>query len=202
MENAAAMVKQAQQTNSLQQGEIQLSLARAEGEASALRSRLSHLDAELNTYKDSYRDPIPVVDGLKVRIRSLEDEARALRDEIRSQREDAARMHDEIVRLKDALTNAHVPPGTAQFRQLEAKLMDVEARHKQREADLQILLDKTRSTASSEINALRAKYAQIVQKKNEEINTFRAELDHMLRTIATINNVNSDRGVVYFSNVE
>jgi hypothetical protein len=45
-------------------------------------------------------------------------------------------------------------------------------------------------------------YAQQMQKKNEEINAFRAELDHMLQTMAAIHNVNSDHGVVYFSNVE
>ena len=44
------MVKQAQQTTTLQQGEVHLSLARAEGEASALRSRVSHLDSELSSY--------------------------------------------------------------------------------------------------------------------------------------------------------
>jgi hypothetical protein len=49
------MVKQAQQTTTLQQGEVQLALARAEGEASALRSRLSHSDAELNTYLKIYK---------------------------------------------------------------------------------------------------------------------------------------------------
>lgn len=46
------------------------------------------------------------------------------------------------------------------------------------------------------------RYQAIIQKKNTEINTFRAELDHMLQTIATINNVNASHGVVYFQDVE
>ena len=34
----------------------------------------------------------------------------------------------------------------------------MESRHKQRESDLQVLLEKTRTTASGEISALRTKY--------------------------------------------
>jgi hypothetical protein len=44
------MVKQAQQATTMQQGELQLALARAEGEAGALRGRISHLESELNSY--------------------------------------------------------------------------------------------------------------------------------------------------------
>lgn len=102
----------------------------------------------------------------------------------------------------------------AHFRQLETKLADVEARHKQREADLQSLLEKTRTTASSDLSAMRVKYLfklkhfvffdgcgynAIIEKKNAEINSFRAELDHMLQTIAKIHGHNAANGVVYVS---
>lgn len=44
------MVKQAQQAAVMQQAELQLQLGRAEGESSGLRSRISHLESELNSY--------------------------------------------------------------------------------------------------------------------------------------------------------
>ncbi len=105
------------------------------------------------------------------------------------------------------------------IRQLETKISEMEARHRQRESDLQSLIDKTRSSASTTYSSMVAKYLfrfkkfflknfdkrrynNIIQKKNTEINAFRAELDNMLQTIAAINNVNSKNGVVYVSNVE
>ncbi len=49
-ENAAALVKQAQQVADTQQRELQASLSRAEGEVITLRSRLSQLESDFNTY--------------------------------------------------------------------------------------------------------------------------------------------------------
>lgn len=46
------------------------------------------------------------------------------------------------------------------------------------------------------------KYQTMIKQKNEEIQGFQTELDHMLRTLQTIHNVNALKGVIYFQNIE
>jgi len=120
---------------------------------------------------------------------------------MRSLKEDIRDLRDQSKGLQEALANAPMPPGMQHFRQLESKLAEVEHRHKQRERDLQSLLEKTRTTASNDLIAMRVKYNNIIQKKNMEIDAFRAELDHMLATIAAINGNNAANGVVYVADL-
>lgn len=80
--------------------------------------------------------------------------------------------------LKEAKEN-HTPE-MKHFMGLERKIMQMEMRHKQREQELQQIIQQTRQVVESEQNKEVEKWKRLAQLKNRELDRFRTELDAIL----------------------
>ena len=66
------------------------------------------------------------------------------------------------------------------YQALKAKILEMEARHSQRERDLQQIIKNTHQAASLELTEEVDRWKKIVDAKNRETEKFRAELDNIL----------------------
>ncbi|KAL1781590.1 centrosomal protein of 162 kDa [Sigmodon hispidus] len=80
--------------------------------------------------------------------------------------------------LKEAKEN-HTPE-MRHFMALERKIRQMETRHKQREQELQQIIQQTRHVVETEQNKEVEKWKRLAQLKNRELDKFRTELDSML----------------------
>ncbi|XP_007640986.1 centrosomal protein of 162 kDa isoform X2 [Cricetulus griseus] len=80
--------------------------------------------------------------------------------------------------LKEAKEN-HTPE-MKHFMGLERKIKQMEMRHKQREQELQQIIQQTRQVVETEQNKEVEKWKRLAQLKNRELDKFRTELDSIL----------------------
>ncbi|XP_029399390.1 centrosomal protein of 162 kDa [Mus pahari] len=80
--------------------------------------------------------------------------------------------------LKEAKEN-HTPE-MKHFMGLERKIKQMEMRHRQREQELQQIIQQTRQVVETEQNKEVEKWKRLAQLKNRELDTFRTELDSIL----------------------
>lgn len=80
--------------------------------------------------------------------------------------------------LKEAKEN-HTPE-MKHFMGLERKIKQMEMRHRQREQELQQIIQQTRQVVETEQNKEVEKWKRLAQLKNRELDKFRTELDSIL----------------------
>ncbi|XP_034340349.1 centrosomal protein of 162 kDa isoform X2 [Arvicanthis niloticus] len=80
--------------------------------------------------------------------------------------------------LKEAKEN-HTPE-MKHFMSLERKIKQMEMRHRQREQELQQIIQQTRQVVETEQNKEVEKWKRLAQLKNRELDKFRTELDSIL----------------------
>jgi protein QN1 len=66
------------------------------------------------------------------------------------------------------------------FEQIEDKILSIEKKHETRERDLQQVIQKSKDSHTQELEQQAAKWRQVVEVKNQEIQRFRVELDAIL----------------------
>lgn len=80
--------------------------------------------------------------------------------------------------MKEAKEN-HTPE-MKHFMGLERKIKQMEMRHRQREQELQQIIQQTRQVVETEQNKEVEKWKRLAQLKNRELDKFRTELDSIL----------------------
>ncbi|XP_048209845.1 centrosomal protein of 162 kDa isoform X2 [Perognathus longimembris pacificus] len=91
-------------------------------------------------------------------------------------------LQNEVTKLLEELREAkesHTPE-MKHFMGLEKKITQMEIRHKQREQELQQIIQKTHQVVENEQNKEVEKWKRLAQLKNRELDTFRTELDSIL----------------------
>lgn len=66
------------------------------------------------------------------------------------------------------------------FEQIEDKILSIEKKHENRERELQQVIQKSKDSHTQELEQQTAKWKQVVEVKNQEIQRFRVELDAIL----------------------
>lgn len=66
------------------------------------------------------------------------------------------------------------------FEQIEDKILSIENKHKNREKELQQVIQNSKDSHTKELEKQTAKWKQVVEVKNKEIQKFRVELDAIL----------------------
>lgn len=91
-------------------------------------------------------------------------------------------LQNQITKLLEELKEAkeNHTPEMKHFMGLERKIQQMEMRHKQREQELQQIIQQTRQVVESEQNKEVEKWKRLAQLKNRELDKFRTELDSIL----------------------
>ncbi|XP_012892182.1 PREDICTED: centrosomal protein of 162 kDa [Dipodomys ordii] len=91
-------------------------------------------------------------------------------------------LQNEITKLLEELREAkeNHTPEMKHFMGLEKKITQMEIRHKQREQELQQIIQKTHQVVENEQNKEIEKWKRLAQLKNRELDKFRTELDSIL----------------------
>lgn len=91
-------------------------------------------------------------------------------------------LQKEITKLLEELREAkeNHTPEMKHFMGLEKKIKQMEMRHKQREHELQQIIQQTQQVVETEQNKEVEKWKRLAQIKNRELDKFRTELDSML----------------------
>ncbi|XP_036270375.1 centrosomal protein of 162 kDa isoform X4 [Pipistrellus kuhlii] len=91
-------------------------------------------------------------------------------------------LQKEITKLLEELREAkeNHTPEMKHFMGLEKKIKQMEMRHKQREQELQQIIQQTHQVVESEQNKEIEKWKRLAQLKNRELDKFRTELDSIL----------------------
>lgn len=66
------------------------------------------------------------------------------------------------------------------FEQIEDKILSIENKHKNREKELQQVIQNSKDSHTKELEQQTTKWKQVVEVKNKEIQKFRVELDAIL----------------------
>ncbi|XP_056015434.1 centrosomal protein of 162 kDa-like isoform X3 [Ostrea edulis] len=87
-----------------------------------------------------------------------------------------------IEKLQEELRDAkkYHSPGMKHFEQIEDKILSIEKKHENRERELQQVIQKSKDSHTQELEQQTAKWKQVVEVKNQEIQRFRVELDAIL----------------------
>lgn len=72
------------------------------------------------------------------------------------------------------------------FEELQEKITQIEAKHSQREQELQQIIRNSKLNASIEIEKEVDKWRKLVETKNNEIQKFRMELDSILEVLRVL----------------
>ncbi|XP_057624532.1 centrosomal protein of 162 kDa isoform X2 [Chionomys nivalis] len=91
-------------------------------------------------------------------------------------------LQNQITKLLEELKEAkeNHTPEMKHFMGLERKIQQMEMRHKQREQELQQIIQQTRQVVETEQNKEVEKWKRLAQLKNRELDKFRTELDSIL----------------------
>lgn len=91
-------------------------------------------------------------------------------------------LQNQITKLLEELKEAkeNHTPEMRHFMALERKIQQMEMRHKQREQELQQIIQQTRQVVETEQNKEVEKWKRLAQLKNRELDKFRTELDSIL----------------------
>ncbi|KAM8777852.1 centrosomal protein of 162 kDa [Rhynchonycteris naso] len=91
-------------------------------------------------------------------------------------------LQKEITKLLEELREAkeNHTPEMKHFMGLEKKIQQMEIRHKQREQELQQIIQQTHQVVETEQNKEIEKWKRLAQLKNHELDKFRTELDSIL----------------------
>ncbi|KAM5324397.1 centrosomal protein of 162 kDa isoform 2-T3 [Glossophaga mutica] len=91
-------------------------------------------------------------------------------------------LQKEITKLLEELREAkeNHTPEMKHFMDLEKKIKQMEVRHKQREQELQQIIQQTHQVVETEQNKEIEKWKRLAQLKNRELDKFRTELDSIL----------------------
>ncbi|MBZ3883939.1 Centrosomal protein of 162 kDa [Sciurus carolinensis] len=91
-------------------------------------------------------------------------------------------LQKEITKLLEELREAkeNHTPEMKHFMSLEKKIKQMEMRHKQREQELQQIIQQTHQVVETEQNKEIEKWKRLAQLKNHELDKFRTELDSIL----------------------
>ncbi|KAG7402170.1 hypothetical protein PHYBOEH_005733 [Phytophthora boehmeriae] len=121
---------------------------------------------------------------------SIEAERRARELEVQAQR--VPILEDEILSLRRELALPRTP-SMVQYRSLELKVATLEQKHKLREAELKVVLD--RALASSNLERLSREHAHraAIAAKNAEIASFKRQLEEILNELAQLQLPSSSR---------
>jgi protein QN1 len=72
------------------------------------------------------------------------------------------------------------------FEELQEKIIQIEAKHSQREQELQQIIKNSKLSADVEIEKEVEKWCKLVETKNNEIQKFRMELDSILEVLRVL----------------
>jgi protein QN1 len=72
------------------------------------------------------------------------------------------------------------------FEELQEKIIQIEAKHSQREQELQQIIKNSKLSADVEIEKEVEKWRKLVETKNNEIQKFRMELDSILEVLRVL----------------
>lgn len=91
-------------------------------------------------------------------------------------------LQKEITKLMEELKEAkeNHTPEMKHFMGLEKKIKQMEMRHKQREQELQQIIQQTCQVMGTKENKEIEKWKKLAQLKNQELDKFRRELDSIL----------------------
>ncbi|KAM7337208.1 hypothetical protein ACRRTK_003327 [Alexandromys fortis] len=91
-------------------------------------------------------------------------------------------LQNQITKLLEELKEAkeNHTPEMKHFMGLERKIQQMEMRHRQREQELQQIIQQTRQVVETEQNKEVEKWKRLAQLKNRELDKFRTELDSIL----------------------
>ncbi|ELU14616.1 hypothetical protein CAPTEDRAFT_180569 [Capitella teleta] len=119
-----------------------------------------------------------MLEHLKEQVRIAEVE----RDQLSASKQRNSTLETEITQVKDDLAEArrcHAPE-MRHYHSLKCKIQEMEARHSQRERDLQQIIKNSHQAASMELSEEADRWKNIIDAKNRETEKFRAELDSIL----------------------
>ncbi|XP_022103502.1 centrosomal protein of 162 kDa-like [Acanthaster planci] len=162
-------------------------LARAKAEHTAETERL--VAERALQHADSRRAKlVSQIDAQQVMIKHLQEQllqARVDTDSLAAARVREQVLKTQVEQLNEDLREAKKThsPEMRHFEALQAKIASMEAKHAQREQELQQLVTRARYSASYEKDQEIAGYQQSLAAKNRELQQFRQELDAILEVL-------------------
>ena len=69
------------------------------------------------------------------------------------------------------------------YKELEAKIYNMEMRRLTREKEIRMLLEKTKLKANFDVEIVEEKWKSVLKHKDEELNKFREELDSIIEIL-------------------
>ena len=143
----------------------------------------------------------PTVKNMNLRHKKLEDELRneiqtlreTHRSDLRRERErgksSAENMRDQVEALTKEnreLMQTRVAPDALRFQALERRLLDMETSYRERESQLELVLSAARRDGRLGVAETKRKYEAELKRKDEQIETFRKELNGMMRALKSL----------------
>eukprot|EP00898_Chlorokybus_atmophyticus_P001045 jgi/Chlat1/1941/Chrsp153S02248 len=110
-------------------------------------------------------------------------EQQQLRKELRAWRQRCEKAESELEDLRMQLKDGPMP---AQYRALEKRISEMDARQQAREEQWRGILEETKRVAEMEGSLERHRHALTMEAKNAELARFRAELDAILETAVAL----------------
>ncbi|KAM8953029.1 centrosomal protein of 162 kDa [Pelodytes ibericus] len=125
-----------------------------------------------------------LIKHLQKQVCDLHEDGRAL--SVSRKREDV--LQKRVAKLLEELREAKEShsPEMKQFFVLTTKIKHMEARHSQREHELQQIIKQTHVVANTEQDKEVEKWKKLVQQKNVELEKFRTELDAILNVLQVL----------------
>eukprot|EP00040_Diaphanoeca_grandis_P024779 m.136636 g.136636 ORF g.136636 m.136636 type:complete len:331 (+) comp29868_c2_seq1:104-1096(+) len=132
--------------------------------------------------------------SLQNKVESLERVIRHLNEKLsRSPTVDVVAKYDTQLRERDrqldtlhaqlTLAKKHHSPSLLHFDQIEARVIDLEARLRRRDREVEALTTEGRVATERELSIMEKKWRGIVASKQAQVETFRLELDKLLEAI-------------------
>jgi len=150
----------------------------------------------------------PTVENIHHRSKKIEKE---LRDEITSleethraqlkrERERVQNSCDELRDQVDALNKENrelmqtrVSPDARRFQALERRILDMESSYREREAQIELVLNAARRDGRLNVAETKRRYEAELARKDAEIEKFRGELDDMMKVLKSLRRTRRNR---------
>ncbi|KAJ3107114.1 hypothetical protein HDU97_004807 [Phlyctochytrium planicorne] len=192
-ENTITILKQAQEDSAnlaLTHQERALAMLREEAKAQAT----AMLDLELKRLRSDLADAQVEVARWKARATSAnsqrdesatsdQEKARALaEDKVKALEQQVSLLHKEKQQLEENLKKAKStwPPEQKRFDEVEEALKKTEQDCKEREMELQRVVDEVQKKSEEDMQRTRTQFLSMLKKKDDEIRHFRDEVDALL----------------------
>ncbi|KAJ3146362.1 hypothetical protein HK101_002336, partial [Irineochytrium annulatum] len=156
-------------------GRLRRAMAEAQGQADKWKARCEALEREqVASTKAGDAATSAALSVAERRVGELE----ALVEELERE---CVRLQGEIMRAKEGW-----PVERRRFEELGRALREMEIRFERRESELKGIVEAARAEGREEVEALRAKYASLVRKRDGEIRRFKEEMEWLVKGLEAL----------------